>query len=408
MAVPRLLLLTATPPGTEGVGEMYLQTLCLQYPRDRLVCFAVPHKDYGPRPDDLTWLPIEYCRQPITRGGRILGGRLSSLLVPLWRQYAGWVHIPRMAAQAVRFGEQHQVEMVWAICTPPVIHMARRVASALNARLVITVWDTLEFESMNRRYDPVLHRALMNEFERVLRSSIRCGVASEGMAAEYRRRYGIKPVVMILGVHPKLRRLPASRLTSDDKFVIGFAGKLYTSREWQALFEALSSVGWRIAGREVKVRILGTGVNVTGRSRMCVEYLGWRSLEECVELLAQVDVTYLPYWFDEAHSLAVQTAFPNKLSTYLAAGRPVMFHGPEESSPTDFFRRFPVGLCCHSLDKEVIIETLTRFIIDQDFYVSTAAAIQQGLDQELDLCVFRRRFAELIGIEENELIPVEK
>jgi len=134
--------------------------------------------------------------------------------------------------------------------------------------------------------------------------------------------------------------------------------------------------------------------------------LGWHSVEETIDLMAGVDVTYLPYWFDESYRLPARLSFPTKLATYLASGRPVLFHGPEDSSPSKFFRRFPVGLCCHSLKESEIIECLHRFATDREFYAMATSAGQTALDQELDLRVFLKRFAMLIGIEESELLPI--
>ena len=83
----------------------------------------------------------------------------------------------------------------------------------------------------------------------------------------------------------------------------------------------------------------------------------------------------------------------------------MLYHGPADSSPARFFERFPIGACCHSLDEIEIIDKLKQFVSDGDFYASATQAGQDALDQELSLRVFRRRFAALIGIEENRLSP---
>jgi hypothetical protein len=246
----------------------------------------------------------------------------------------------------------------------------------------------------------------MHEFEKVMSMSERCGVASEAMGEEYGNLYGVESVVMIHGVHPKLMKPPAKELTSDKLFTIGFIGAWYAKNEWLALLSALSSVNWQIEGRKVAIRVLSTDLSVRAHDEMNIEYLGWRSVAETVELLSQVDITYLPYWFDESYSLSVRLCFPNKLSTYLAAGRPVLFHGPKDSSPVRFFNRFPVGLSCHSLENTEIIESLRRFIVDVEFYSDATEAGQKAREQELNLQIFRSRFASLIGIEENDLLPL--
>jgi len=122
--------------------------------------------------------------------------------------------------------------------------------------------------------------------------------------------------------------------------------------------------------------------------------------------MSEADITYLPYWFDEAYRLSARMSFPSKLTTYLASGRPVLFHGPQYSSVTKFFYRFPVGICCHSLEESKIIECLHKFATDKNFYAESTKAIQTALDEELDLRIFLKRFAELLGIEESDLLSI--
>ena len=407
MTVPRVLLLTSTPPGYPGVGGIFLHDLCLLYPRDSICCFAVIPPSCESTSPDLDWLPMTYVKLPRQRGYHRLGRHLADLSGFLVRQYARLIRIPPLAARSVQFGRQHGVEIVWAVLNDPIlINLAKRVASTLGAQLVTTIWDPPEYLAMNLGFDRFSRHILLREFEKVLLMSVRCGVASEGMREEYKNRYGIESVVLIHGVHPDLRRPPAKELTSEEQFIIGFAGALYARHEWQALLSALSKVNWQIEGRDVIVRVLATGISFQGYGKMRIEYLGWRSVEETVELMSQVDVAYLPYWFDEFHSLSVRLCFPGKLTTYLAAGRPVLFHGPKDSSPARLFRRFPVGLCCHSLEGAEIIESLRRFITDREFYAAATRAGQVAMDQELNLRVFRQRFATLIGIEEDELLPL--
>lgn len=407
MSVPCVLLLTGTVPGSIGVGGIFLRELCLSYPKDNICCFAVTLSNQSLISPDLDWLPIAYGRRPRDRGFQQLGrysARLTSFPV---QQYVKMTQLPALITQAVEFGRKHNVEMVWAVLNSPIlINMARKVASSLGAELVTSIFDPPERLALDLRFDGLSRHILLQEFERVLRASVRCGVASEGMQDEYRERYGIKSVVLILGAHPNLRRPPAKEPNSDKQFIIGFAGSMYAGQPWQALLSALSSINWRIDGRDVIVRFMGPGIHAQAEGRAHIEYLGWRSHEETVRLMSQVDVAYLPYWFDEPHSLAVRLCFPGKLPTYLAAGRPVLFHGPQDSSPARFFHRFPVGICCHSLEESEIISSLRRFATDREFYALATQAGQTALDEELGLHVLRRHFAALIGIEESQLLPL--
>ena len=47
------------------------------------------------------------------------------------------------------------------------------------------------------------------------------------------------------------------------------------------------------------------------------------------------------------------------------------------------------------------IATLRPFVVDRAFYASAAQQTQTAVDEELNLTVFRRRWAAFIGISEN-------
>jgi hypothetical protein len=403
-SVPRVLLLTGTAPGSQGIGGIFLRDLCLAYPKENICCFSVIHKNLYSTSRDLGWLPISYELRPRLLGIQRFGNRFARLSGFFLRQHAMSGVLPVLAKRVAQFGRQHGVEMVWAVLNDPALFgVTRRVVSMLEVRLATTIWDPPESLLVNLGADRRFHRNAMHEFRKVLLMSERCGVASEAMGEEYRKRYGIEAVVLIHGIHPNMKKPPAKELMNSKEFTIGFAGSLYAFHEWQALISALSKTSWQIEGRDVIIRFLGAKAPPGLHNGMPIEYLGWRSVEETIELMSKVDIAYLPYWFDESHSLSVRLCFPNKLSTYLAAGRPVFFHGPRDSSPARFFSRFPVGLCCHSLEEGEIVKALRRFVTDKEFYALAAQAGQVAFDTEINLHVFRRQFASLIGIAEEQL-----
>ena len=201
---------------------------------------------------------------------------------------------------------------------------------------------------------------VMHRFGDAIRGSVRCAVASSEMKEAYERRYGTPCVPMIHGLPESQWIPPTGMRPPNEPFVIGYAGSLYARREWDALIAALGAARWRIGGRDTIVRVLAAGldVRVTGPAR--IEFLGWHSTTDAVKILSDCDVCYVPYWFDEAFRPGVELSFPNKVSLYLAAGRPILYHGPERATPTRFLERWPVGVSCHSLEPQPIADALTR------------------------------------------------
>ena len=401
MAVPKTLLLVDGPLEPENAGEIFLRTLCQHYPKDKLCRFALMRSIPEILPAEWMGFPLLFAQriweQPF---GRIISRGVS---FPI-NYYARSIYASRLAAQAIRFGRDQRVEQVWAVLdSPQIIYIAKKVAEALRVPLVVTVWDPPERFAIDLRMDPWSRNNLLRDFSAVIRAAHRLGLASDGMEEEYKKQYGIDSVVLIQGISHNFRHVPSNGLSDPERLIIGFAGSMYASQEWRALLSALTSVNWIIQGRHVTIRILGREITATSSTGVFIEYLGWRSFLETIDLIATTDIAYVPYWLDEAYKIGTRLCFPNKISSYMASGRPIFVHAPKDSSPVRFANRFGVGLCCHTYGEREVIDTLSRFVTDTTLYQQMAKATQNALDEELDLDIFLRRFAYLMGISENDL-----
>jgi len=403
-SVPRLLVLCGTPPGDFGVGSIFLRDLCVAYPRGKIVCFC-PRLELHHKPSpQLEWLPMQLVQWPYNSPRRILRHKPLRFLAAMLFQYNRLVRIRSLADQATAFARQHSVELIWAILnSPTVFRLARSLAKRVKTPLVSTIWDPPEGIGLSLGLDSYSRRTAKRDFEAVVRGSLRCGVISEPMAERYWERYGTTPIVLRHGIPREQFARALGEEKSCGPFVIGFAGTLYASREWQALLEALGQTGWRIAGREVILRVFGSSMIAESVVPARIEYLGWESGSRLISLLSEVDITYLPYWFEPAFRESVELCFPTKLTTYLASGRPVLYHGPRNSSVARFLSEYKVGLGCYSLDPGEIMANLEVLASDRDLSREMTKAREAALEVELNRSVFLSRFAELIGIEPDQL-----
>ena len=411
MTVPRVLLVTGVPPSDVGVGGLFLRDLCRLYPRDRLCCFHMgPFPENGKSPD-LDGLPMEFVEAPRERadGLRFLRRGIYKLCRPLAETWIEATRIPYLVERAVRFGKNHRVDLVWVpLSTPTTIRIARRIADSLGASLVTTVWDPPEYRLRHWEPDPYTFRRLLRDFDNAIRTSICSGVASEGMKSSYEEKYGTDCVPMIYGPRRFPDMFSEKAGARDGRLVIAYAGGIiYAQDAWKALVDSLAERNWRIAGRDVTIRVMCAHFDQRARAPMNIELLGWRSTLETLRLLSQADIAYLPYWFADEYKEVVRVTFPNKLATYAAARVPALYHGPRDSSVGSFMTRFPLGIGCHSMDHHDIIACLERVAMDSDFLSRARVACDEAYHQELSPEIFRRRFAELMGVTENDLLPVE-
>lgn len=73
------------------------------------------------------------------------------------------------------------------------------------------------------------------------------------MKRAYQNRYGVTSEVLIHGVKQGLWHDGVAREKDSNSFVLGMAGNSYAGYEWRALLQALSSVQWRLADRDIRI-----------------------------------------------------------------------------------------------------------------------------------------------------------
>jgi hypothetical protein len=422
--VPKVLLLTRVVPAPTLVEHLFVRDLCMLYPHDRLCCFHVATHSQDLQYPEMAWLPtqsrgyreynIRYNRLRTTFSRRIwqrllpfgLNKSIPEYMGAFIELYREYTELGDVIQAATKFGKTQKVDLLWAVLdSPTIVRMAKVVADSLKIPVVTTIWDPPRYQMEKWEPDNYTLRRLLRIFDDTARSVSRCGVASEGMKHAFYQKYDVPCVVMTYAPGIKQSSIDDS-LTHDDKqIVIGYAGRIYATREWNALLTALAHNNWKIANRKVKLQVLSKSIQGSYDIPLHIDFLGWRDPVETVRLLSETDVAYLPYWFDETYQEVVQHSFPSKLATYIAAKVPVLFHGPANASPAVFFSKFPVGLGCHSLDSNEIIHVLERLTTDGKLRKQAQLACADAWKQELSPFVFRTRFAELMGVDEDELLP---
>src|SRR5262249_41021444 len=154
-------------------------------------------------------------------GVRKFGRGIEAATAPIMRQIGRLWETSALVENAVQFGKQYSVEMVWAVpCHPSVILIAQRVAQSLGAVLELMLWDPPELMIESLNYDLVSAQAPMRAFDNLLAAADRCIVASQAMKDEYERRFKIECKVMIYGPPANLRKPPSQSLKDNAHLFI--------------------------------------------------------------------------------------------------------------------------------------------------------------------------------------------
>jgi glycosyltransferase involved in cell wall biosynthesis len=393
--LPKLLVLGSSLPGGRHGGGVVQDEILRRYPKDRYVCFAVSDPDIGIEGAELpeSQRGVPCLVGPLVARPRLRGARFY---LPLLRALGLRVLASRRIQQAVAFGKSHGVDLVWAELQGDAVAIAQKVAAGLGVPFVGTVWDDPEGWLADGGYDRFSRQLLQNRFREALGRARRLSTAGEAMQQAYEKEYGVKSVILRHGFEQPV--VPPERGQAQEEIVVGFVGSAYGRDAWMAFLAAVAQSNTLGKLPRIKLRVLGGAGFPYRQPGVEIECRGWQPAAVMLRQIAETDFCYLQYWFDPAKRRHAELSFPNKLQTYLAAGRPVLFHGPAYAGIAETVRKYGIGLCVHSLEEEEIGKALTRLIVDQSLRESLSRAALAAFHAEFNATRMMTNFAELIGV----------
>jgi glycosyltransferase involved in cell wall biosynthesis len=397
MAPRRFLLLTNIPPCDVDAGGLVINKLCRLFEPGSLACFAVMEPywvQHAAIPPDLEWMPFHGeadARRPF--GGA--PAKVAARGLDWWQSSRA----TRLVRRAAQFGRSFGVDAIWCHLAGEMMYrLAVPLAAHLNIPLYTQVLDPPELWFGFDRVPPSSQRRLQKAFTRTLNASVALAAISDPMRDEYSPHVRGPSFTLPPGIDASLSVDIPRHTFRNDELVIGVSGNLHQAAAWSSLLGALQSNGWRVAGRDVRIRVLSRSLPILTSEPANIDFRGWRSQHETIRLLAETDVLYCPSWFEAESLSAARLSFPSKLAPYFAAGRPVLFHGPPDSAGGRFIAEHKAGLCCTSLDHTDIIRTLGDLMSDDSHVDVLASNARNAFHSHLTTDTMQSRFHEFLGI----------
>ncbi|MCS7469421.1 hypothetical protein NZK35_22440 [Stieleria sp. ICT_E10.1] len=387
-------LLSASIPGGFGVGAAYLDALLDSESGQKIRTIHPSGEASGdvelPSKDRL-----KLADWPEERYRPGLPGKLGSLQSALHYRRNRTSIAKKLARQIERWCDQNSIRRIWSVLESPLAYrISTLLAKSSKYELVATIWDPPESVARQFGLDRMSRKDAIGDFDEAVAGCSRLGVISEAMAEHFSTLHPNLDTTVMRLVSDVVIASDASG-TRSAEFVIAFAGSLYASDEFRMLLAALDSSNWTIHGRAVRVQIMGAKLHHQTTSPACIEFLGYRSPDDVARVMASADCGYVPYWFDPTYAPAVQLCFPSKLITCLSSKTPIFFHGPAQSSPAEFLKRYRAGVACHATDPAGIISDL-ELLADSDRSQFTAEA-ERAITEEFNHATFQKRFQFLIA-----------
>jgi glycosyltransferase involved in cell wall biosynthesis len=407
----KVLLISDVPPCDDFTAGIVLSAMVRCLPRGSICCFAVvnPLASFRMSPE-FSGIPVEFHRKPIENWAWLpqssLVNKLSSLVSFAGEASARNRRVKSLIVKAVEFGRKQQVDRVWAVLQgQTTIRMALAVAEGLNVPLHCQVWDPFSWWAKANGLDDRTARKTQKLFDETIRRCAAVATASYPMAKNYRDLFSVKAIPVISSYSRAMARSPAATPRVGEPVVIGMAGQFYAADEWSRLVAALEAVNWTVGGCRVSIVTMGR-TRPPSMPADNVTFLGWKSQAEAIELLANFDFLYCPYPFDPSMRDVAGQSFPSKLVLYLAAGRPVIFHGPVYSAAADYIADRGCGILATDLSAEGILQQIARLVGDNQLYAEIASKAQKAFLDDFTLETMARSFDEFIGAQADNAMEL--
>lgn len=404
----KILLLTDIPPDRSLTAGLVLDRVCRFLPSGSVACFAVVNPTVNTMlSSDLPGVSTMFVDKPREDGLSEFGAR-GSRTRALAERFRGFhdrnFAVPALVRKAARFAREQKVDAVWAVLQgQTMIHMARPLARKLKLPLFTLVWDPLSWWLKSFEVEPHTSKLARREFDAAILASRAVATASWAMTAEYDKKYHVYSVPVIASHDRKVAQSPEPRIRTDGELVIGMAGQFYARGEWDQLIIALNACNWMIGGRHVRISVAGHHVPETSAPPGKITKLGWLAHPDLVKRLSECDILYCPYPFDKEMDEVSRLSFPSKLVAYLAAGRPTVFHGPEDASPGRYVAETGSGLVALGPQASAIYNVIERLALNPELFRKCAENAHQAFLRDFTFETMKRNFHEFLRI--NDASP---
>lgn len=384
-----VLLLAQSYVTMSGVGELFLKDALRCLEGHNIVRFYVVSCR---RRSDL-----EQFRSWQNRNGSSTHIRLSPFpLLSTYYHLRDVRSIPSQTLMRIRelIDDQH-IDRIWIVLNSPyMISLAKALSLTNSIQISVMIWDMPEYMIRTNKLNAIVGNAILRDFGVVLRRSDRVSTISESMRDWVKDRYGRDSLIIRHGMD-RCSIAQERPMRDQSVLTIGFAGNLYANDCWNSLLSSLSASGAQIGGRPIRIIHMGRFPRFGAKRSDFVSFMGVVPFGQVMETMRLADVAYLPYWFKRSCKFAARMSFPGKLSAYVASRTPILFHGPAYSAAVQFINKYRVGVCCHSLRQDSILDAITKTDAlngDPALWRSQTDA----LDQELGYRVMAERLHEFL------------
>jgi hypothetical protein len=376
-------------PLGSNAGCVLYQRLLKSYGISNFCYYGMGHKT------QLEW-PKEFREMPKKNSSLRIWprGRITKYLkrIPLIEELFYFILMPLISRKIKKFSMDNNVKLIIAVFRADVLAIINKINKQSKIPLLGFISDTVEAEYSDK---PILYKYKLKEYYKAIYHAQGIYVAGESMDNYIKSKFNKNTSILRLGyeLNNNTKR-SVNKISKEIK--IFFSGSVYATEELEVFVNALSAFSMKHPEFNI-IFITATTYNVKSKHiNIPIINLGWIAEQELIKVMQDSYLGYIPYIFDKKDANQMTYAFPNKSGFYLSTGLPIFFHGPEYSSMSKFFEKYPCGIHCSSMDQNMVITHLEKMLFNYKFYNQCLLAAEEAFDNEFSMNVMAGNFKKLI------------
>ncbi len=393
-----ILLIAASPPGGIGVGQLFMRSLLLHAPAQFVIAALLGRQEPTYQvPSDLGIAATVTLQRRFEPAFRPWSNRLSHLAAAMAVRARLEPQVRRLLDPLTQFAQRQGATALFVVLEcPTTMLLAAPLADRLGLPLLTLVWDTPEHILGQLGHLGPSRAHIKRGFDRALVRSHGVAVMSEAMRDRYASEYGARCVILHQPIEPDWLPPHIQDERAGGDLVIGFAGSDTARPEMLMLLSALDRMQWQLQGRQVILRVFGLRFVCEGRVPRRIDYRGYLpEIADVVQGLSDCDLLFLPQPFAAEAESFTRYSFPTKLTTYLAARRPILLFAPKYSALASFFEHNEVPQLCNQSEETALSHGLRALVENREFRNIALQQIEAVRGSAFDVATFRKGLEEL-------------
>jgi glycosyltransferase involved in cell wall biosynthesis len=256
--------------------------------------------------------------------------------------------------------EDFEPQVVLTLAEGGLSHIARKTAEQHGLPLVGLFLDW--FPVMKGHYGRAFTQGILSRRFRELYAA--CDLAfctSDGM----QEVLGPHPNSHVIYPMPGRHHVPEEPWPrSTEKFRLVYVGSVqnFYGRMLCSLIEKIE------ATKDVEIVVIGPNADwphqILKRAKANGIYLGFKSPDEAVGVMASADALLVVMSFESEHELFMRTSFTTKFLDYVAFGKPVILWGPDYCTPVQVARKNGGAMVVNEDNPQAVVSACRRIAED--------------------------------------------